>query len=370
MGAGNYAGAITTGSGAIIFSSSANQILSGNIGGGTLTKNTSAISTLTLSGTNTYSGVTTIGAGNLQFAKQTSLYNNVTGNWTAARINVKSGANLAFNVGGTGEFTTSNVTTLLTNLAASSSATNGMNAGSSLGFDTTNASGGTFTIGDVIADTTGTSGGVRGLTKLGTGALVLTSTNTNTGATVVTGGTLLVNGSISTSILTTVESGATIGGSGTVGALTVLAGGNINPGNSPGILNTGTYIQSGLYTAEIAGVTPGTQYDQISVTGTVDITGGSLMTMFSGTGYAAGDLIFILLNDSTDAIAGTYTGFAQGDTVASHDGFNWQIYYDADSVGNTFNNGNDTALFAVVIPEPSTALLGALGLLALLRRRR
>jgi autotransporter-associated beta strand protein len=129
---------------------------------------------------NTYSGATLVDGGTLQFAITGALYGGNSTNWTAANINAKAGTTLAFNVGGTSEFTTGNVTTLLGNLAASSSTTNGMNAGSALGFDTTNA-GGSFTIANVIADTTGSSGGARGLTKLGTGSLVLSNTNTYTG---------------------------------------------------------------------------------------------------------------------------------------------------------------------------------------------
>jgi len=211
-------------------------------------------------------------------------------------------------------------------------------------------------------DTTGS------LTKTGAGTLTLTASNSYTGATTVSAGTLIIDGNISTSSLTTVNENATIGGSGTVGAVTVLSGGFINPGNSSGKLNVaGNYIQAGLYTAEINGLTAGTEHDQIDVTGTVDITGGSLLTLFTGS-YVENDLVFILLNDGTDAITGTFTGLAQGATVTSYGGFDWIISYSADSTSSSFTGGNDIALMA--IPEPAAALLGGLGLLCLLRRRR
>jgi autotransporter-associated beta strand protein len=204
--------------------------------------------------------------------------------------------------------------------------------------------------------------------KTGDGTMALTATNNYTGTTAVNEGKLIVNGNISTSV-TTVASGATIGGSGTVGALTINSGGFVTPGNSPGILTVnGNYSQAGQYTAEIAGTTAGSGYDQINVLGTVDISGGSLVTAFSGS-YAQNDLLFILLNDGTDAINGTFAGYAQGATVASYGYMDWQISYTANSVNNTFTGGNDIAIMAV--PEPNTSLLiGSIGVLALLRRRR
>ena len=81
-----------------------------------------------------------------------------------------------------------------------------------------------------------------------------------------------------------------------------------------------------------------------------------------------GNLLFILLNDGSDAIGGSFSGLAQNDIVANYGGFDWRISYSADSVGNSFTGGNDIALMAV--PEPGAALLGGLGMLALLRRRR
>lgn len=215
--------------------------------------------------------------------------------------------------------------------------------------------------------TTGITGS-GGLTSTGAGTLTLTGVNTYTGATSVASGTLLVNGSISTSSLTSVASGATIGGSGTIGALTVSSGAFINPGNSTGILNTGSYTQGGLYTAEINGLTAGSLYDQINVGGTVDITGGSLSTLFTGS-YSLNDIVFLLLNDGSDAITGTFDGLSQNATVTSYGGFDWRISYNADSGTNSFTGGNDIALMA--IPEPSSAFLGALSIaLVFLRRRR
>ena len=55
--------------------------------------------TLTLSGTNNYTGTTNVFVGTLSLAKAASLYNGGTGNWTATKINVSSGAMISLNVG-------------------------------------------------------------------------------------------------------------------------------------------------------------------------------------------------------------------------------------------------------------------------------
>lgn len=231
----------------------------------------------------------------------------------------------------------------------------------------------------LIRGGTALGGGTLGtinVVKTGTFTQTLAGTHDYTGNTEVNEGTLVINGNISTSSLTTVASGATVSGSGTVGALTVASGAFVNPGNSPGILTVnGNYNQAGLYTAEIEGLTAGNlagNHDQISVTGTVNIMSGSLTTSFSTFTPVNGDLIFILLNDGADAITGTYAGLAQGDIVGSYGGFDWQISYVANSTSSAFTGGNDIALMAITpVPEiNTTALLGGFGIVALLRRRR
>ncbi len=181
---------------ALVFAGTGNTTISGNITNGS-TATASALTqsgtgTLLLSGTNSYGGATTVSAGTMQFAKAASYYGGDTALWTAALTRVGSGGTLAFNVGGSGEFSSANVTSILANLAVSANATNGMNAGSNLGFDTSNATGGNFTIGDVIANTTGSSGGSRGLIKLGANTLILSGNNTYNGTTTISAGTLAV----------------------------------------------------------------------------------------------------------------------------------------------------------------------------------
>lgn len=80
--------------------------------------------------------------------------------------------------------------------------------------------------------------GTTAVTKVGTGTWTLTGNNTYTGPTVVSAGTLLVNGdqSLATGPVT-VATNATLGGSGMVGgAVTVSAGGRLAPGAGVGTL--------------------------------------------------------------------------------------------------------------------------------------
>ncbi|MCE9615641.1 MAG: autotransporter-associated beta strand repeat-containing protein [Lentisphaerae bacterium] len=130
----------------------------------------------------------------------------------------------------------------------------------------------TSTFGGVITDTAGT----LAVTKAGTGVLTLDGLNTYSGNTAVNAGTLRVNGSLATSPLTTVAAGGTLGGTGTVAALTVS--GAVAPGASVGTLSAGstTWAPSGTNVWEINdfggayGTDPGG--DKLDITGTLNIT--------------------------------------------------------------------------------------------------
>jgi autotransporter-associated beta strand protein len=136
-----------------------------------------------LSGTNTYTGTTSVTAGILEFQNEVSLYDNAQASWTSSDITVSSGATLAVAVGGTGQFVSSDLDTLLANLDTSGSV--GLMTGSSLGLDVT----GSFTYADPIP------GGI-GITKLGAGTLTLSGTSSFTGKISVNAGTLNETGSL------------------------------------------------------------------------------------------------------------------------------------------------------------------------------
>jgi autotransporter-associated beta strand protein len=119
------------------------------------------------------------------------------------------------------------------------------------------------------------------LTKTGSGTMTLTGTNTYTGPTTVAGGTLVVNGSIASSSLTTVNAGATLGGTGMVRATTV--NGTIAPGPVGGIgtLNVkGAYTQNASSTFQVN--TAGAASNHLQITGTATL-GGTVVANGTGT---------------------------------------------------------------------------------------
>ena len=142
---------------------------------------------------------------------------------------------------------------------------------------------------------------------------------------------------------TTVFSGGKLMGSGTVGILTVDTGGTVAPGHSPGCLTSGAFTLSGTYEAELGGTTACTDYDQMKVTGTVTLTGGTLNTvLYNSYKPAKGTTYTIIDNDGSDAVTGTFTGLAEGATFTV-DGYVFAVSY-------TGGDGNDVVLTVQNVP--------------------
>jgi hypothetical protein len=139
----------------------------------------------------------------------------------------------------------------------------------------------------------------------------------------------------------TTVNGGTLKGSGTVGVLT-LNSGTVAPGNSPGVLNTGNLTFTGGSLEEEVGGTAAGQYDQLNVTGTVDLGSATTLNVSQWNNFvpANGDMFTIVKNDGSDAVTGTFQGLAEGATVTSTNGVSYTISYKG-------GDGNDVVLTAV-----------------------
>ena len=214
---------------------------------------------------------------------------------------------------------------------------------------------------------TGTSHGDNPLIKAGDGTMRISGTANNyTGNTTVAAGVLVVDGSIAASTLTTVNSGATLAGTGTVGTLTVS--GALAPGNSAGtlsvvgdvVLDNGSSLDWELDGGD--NTTGGGVNDLLAIsgTGTGNLTLDGTLNVaalnsnpFSSLGFDAHWTIITYTGTLTD------NGLELGVMPSLPEGWGWQV--------DTTSQPGEVWL---VVPEPSAALLGLLGVLGLLRRRR
>ena len=194
--------------------------------------------------------------------------------------------------------------------------------------------------------------GSYSVTINGTGTLLLNAINAYTGGTTVASGTL--------------------GGNGAIGDLTVQSGGHVAPGNSPGILSTGSFtLDAGaFFDAEITGTTVGTQYDQLRVTGSVTLH-GTLNLLFGAYVPTTGAAFKIIDNDGVaDAVIGTFEGLAE-DALFHVAGGSYAIDYHGgdgnDVVLTLLDDANDAptdiALAGASVAENSAAgtTVGTLG---------
>ncbi|MGL4513147.1 MAG: autotransporter domain-containing protein [Lacipirellulaceae bacterium] len=155
------------------------------------------------------------------------------------------------------------------------------------------------------------------LVKTGAGTLMLSGASTYGGATTVSAGRLAVNGSLLTPV--TVDAGGTLGGAGSVGAITV--NGTIAAGNSIGqITSTGPYVQNTGSTMVVeinsVGTTPGVNNDHVNVVGNSATIGGGTLSVLAAPGSYTDGTVYTILSASGgvtgagfDAVIDDLTGF-------------------------------------------------------------
>jgi autotransporter-associated beta strand protein len=146
----------------------------------------------------------------------------------------------------------------------------------------------------------GPIGGQGALTKMGSGGLTLSGNNTYSGSTTITAGTLNVNGSVAPAAAVTVNSGATLSGTGSVGS--VVNGGSVITGtNVPGQLTiAGNYTQqsSGALGIRVNGTAASGNFDSLAISGTTSLAGSLNVTLGNGYTPTSGDPFHILSSTS------------------------------------------------------------------------
>ncbi len=360
--------------------------------------------TMLLTGNNTYTGATIISNGTLQLGDGTSGHDGtiagtsgVTDNATLA-FNRFGTVSSAYSISGTGAVTVNGAgTQVLTGVSSYSGAT-------------TITSGATLQLGDGTAGHDGSIGSTSGVTDngtlafnrsgtvsssyviTGTGALTMNGSGTQvltgnsngfTGTTTVNSGTIIVAGSLAGST-TTVNNGGTLGGTGSVGALTVSSGGTL----SPSVNNTATVgnLTASSFT-ESAGahlslqINDTTAGDKITTTANngLSLSGDATFSFASGYAPTGSDVLYVILNNGNGAVNGAFSGITIVDnsgtntyggtegTLVSINGQSFNLTYAASGDSSA---GNDIALQAV--PEPATwaMLFGGMGMLAVWQRSR
>lgn len=277
----------------------------------------------------------------------------------------------------------------------------------SLGANTLTLDGaGNFNFGSSGAANNVVTGTTGSLIKNGAGTLTINSRTNYGGTTTISGGKLALVGTGSVASSSTIIVGASttfdvsgVTGGYTLGASQTLSGsgtvsgdmnvsGTLSPGNSPGILYTGSQLwaNGANYNFQMLDAigTAGSGYDQIVITGTLDLSdltaGGFDINIWSlsstGPDVSGNALNFDnSINQQWTIVTTTegITGFDAGDFLINLNARNGTNGFSNALEGGFFSlsaTTNNLILNYTAIPEPGAALLGCLSILALLRRRR
>ena len=206
-------------------------------------------------------------------------------------------------------------------------------------------------------------GGTGGLSKTGDGTMALNGSSTYTGTTTVSAGTLLVNGALGNTAVTVGLNGTLGGGSATAGTVAgnVTVDGILAPGSSAGTLALGGNLllnSTAMLNWELDAAAPlslglgvndlVTVGGQLTLDGILNVSGGTS----SFAGVNTGTWTLLTYGSLID------NALALGSMPTLDSGLSWQL-----STG-------DNKVNLSIVPEPRAALLGAIGMLLLLRRRR
>ncbi|WP_206522855.1 autotransporter-associated beta strand repeat-containing protein, partial [Mesorhizobium sp. M7A.F.Ca.US.006.01.1.1] len=303
---GGATDAVLTIDGSALGDSSFGGVIADGAGGGTLALVKRGLSTLTLSGSNTYTGGTRIEAGTLILKDSGTLGAPMGG------LDIAGGATLVFDtaaltvgsLSGAGTLTRSdfNPGLLTVNQAT----------------DTTFSGAITDYFDEINGVTT-----MTGLTKSGTGTLTLSGNNAYTGTTFVTGGTLLVDGSLGNVMwgpiqlgtsAVAIASGGSLGGAGSIaGDVSVASGGTLlgRAGQTPSM---GSLTLDGGSVVDVSLGAPGNTR-LFNVAGNLTLAG----TLNVGDAGGFGNGLYRLfdyggaLTDNGMTVGATPTGYAGGD---------------------------------------------------------
>jgi len=320
---------------------------------------------IAFTGTHTFSGLMDIQSGKLAFSSAASTAG-------APSVTVAGGGTLSVGTGFAGGTATIGN---LTGAGRVDTAFGGSNDTRTL--SVTQTTNGTFS--GVMANAS--AGRLLAFTKAGAGTLTLSGSNTYTGDTLVSAGTLLVNGSINSSSLTTIASGATLGGSGSVGATRIQSGGFHSPGTSPGLqtfTNGLEYQSDGTLIWELFANTSsgrGVAYDGINVTdGALVIDPAAILALDFGTSGSGSAVTWSDPFWETDqswtvvALSGSvsWNGSLFGSLAVGSDAFGQSLtsVRPAASFRVADVDGNLTLQF-VAVPEPATLAIAAAALVSL-----
>ncbi|MDF1754814.1 MAG: autotransporter-associated beta strand repeat-containing protein [Verrucomicrobiales bacterium] len=174
----------------------------------------------------------------------------------------------------------------------------------------------------------GVLSGGGSLTKAGIGSLTLSSANTYTGGTTIDSGALIltnISGSATGGGAITLNN-ALLGGTGSFSGPVTSIGGTISAGLTSG--DTTDDLDSGNLTLdsnstvqiELGGTTPGDNYDQVIVNGSVNLNsdgnteGGALLNLSLVSAFTPlpADTFRLIDNDSTDSLSGTTFRYNNG----------------------------------------------------------